>query len=40
VHAEVVEANPSTGQECLIGVQTGQVQPPNGATRLVSVDQP
>jgi hypothetical protein len=40
VHAEVVEANPSTGQECLIGVKTGQVQPPSGATRLVFVDQP
>jgi len=40
VRAEVVEANPSTGQECLIGAQTGQVQPPQGATRLVFVDQP
>jgi len=37
VHAEIVEANPTTGQECLIGVKTGQVQPPDGATRLVPV---
>jgi hypothetical protein len=40
VHAEVVVADPSTGQECLIGVQTGRVQPPDGATRLVFVDRP
>lgn len=40
VHAEIVEANPSTGQECLIGVQTGKVQPPTGATRLVHGGQP
>jgi len=39
VRAEVVEANPSTGQECLIGVKTGRVQPPKGATRLVSMGQ-
>jgi hypothetical protein len=34
VTAEVVEADPSTGRECLIGVQTGHVHPPSGATRL------
>lgn len=38
VHAEIVEANPSTGQEGLIGVKTGEVRPPDGATRLVSVN--
>ncbi len=37
VHAEVVEANPVTGQECLIGVKTGRIQPPKNATPLESV---
>jgi hypothetical protein len=40
VHAELVVADPSTGEECLIGVQTGQVQRPDGATGLVVVAQP
>jgi hypothetical protein len=37
VHAEVIEADPATGQECLIGVKTGQVRPPIGATPLPGV---
>jgi hypothetical protein len=40
VHAEIIEADPSTGQECRIGVQTGRVKPPTGATRLVIAARP
>jgi hypothetical protein len=37
VHAEVIEADPATGQECLIGVETGRVRAPRGATRLPGI---
>ena len=34
VHAEIVDADPGSGLECLIGVETGHVEAPPGATRL------
>lgn len=37
VRAEVIEANPVTGQECSIGVTTDRIQPPKDATPLESV---
>jgi hypothetical protein len=40
VHVEVIEANPDSGQECLISVQTGRVEIPKGATTLPSIGHP
>jgi hypothetical protein len=37
VHAEVIEADPATGQKCLIGVETGHVQLPAGATPIPGI---
>lgn len=37
VHAEVIEADPATGQKCLISVKTGRVKPPAGATPVPNI---
>jgi hypothetical protein len=34
VHAEIIDADPTTGRVCRIGVRTGHVQAPAGGTRL------